>query len=42
MEHVAFDQGLARQLAVRLGGPCFTLGDLKAETLYAAVKQHLD
>lgn len=42
MEHAAFDQGLAQQLAVRLGGPCFTLADLRAETLYAAVKQQLD
>jgi len=42
MEHAAFDQGLAQQLAERLGGPCFTLGDLRAETLYAAVKQQLD
>jgi magnesium chelatase subunit D len=42
MEHAAFDQGLARQLAERLGGPCFTLADLRAETLYETVKQHLD
>lgn len=42
MEHAAFDQGLARQLAERLGGPCFTLADLRAETLYHAVKQQLE
>jgi Mg-chelatase subunit ChlD len=42
MEHAAFDQGLANQLAERLGGPCFTLGDLRAETLYQTVKQQLD
>jgi Mg-chelatase subunit ChlD len=42
MEHAAFDQGLARQLADRLGGPCFTLADLRAETLYQAVKEQLD
>jgi Mg-chelatase subunit ChlD len=42
MEHAAFDQGLARQLAERLGGPCFTLADLRAETLYQAVKEQLD
>jgi magnesium chelatase subunit D len=42
MEHAAFDQGLARQLAERLGGPCFTLSDLRAETLYHAVKQQLE
>lgn len=42
MEHVAFDQGLANQLADRLGGPCFTLTELKAETLYQTVKDQLD
>ncbi|MEP7289796.1 MAG: VWA domain-containing protein [Chloroflexota bacterium] len=42
MEHVAFDQGLANQLAERLGGPCYTLSDLKAETLYQTVKQQLE
>src|SRR5262249_4353913 len=29
MEHAAFDQGLANQLAERLGGPCYSLSDLK-------------
>src|SRR5207302_3488380 len=29
MEHAAFDQGLATQLAERLGGRCYTLSDLK-------------
>lgn len=42
MEHAAFDQGLARQLAERLGGPCYSLSELKAETLYQTVKQQLD
>jgi Mg-chelatase subunit ChlD len=42
MEHAAFDQGLARQLAERLGGPCYTLNDLRAETLYQTVKQQLE
>ena len=42
MEHAAFDQGLANQLAERLGGPCYTLSDLRAETLYQTVKQQLD
>ncbi len=42
MEHAAFDQGLARQLAERLGGPCFTLSDLRAQTLYETVKGQLD
>lgn len=42
MEHMAFDQGLAQQLADRLGGPCYTLNELKAAALYEAVKQELD
>ncbi|HUM71829.1 MAG TPA: hypothetical protein PLK31_23630 [Chloroflexota bacterium] len=42
MEHAAFDQGLARQLAERLDGPCHTLDDLRAETLYRAVLDELD
>ncbi|MCS7060912.1 MAG: VWA domain-containing protein [Anaerolineae bacterium] len=41
MEHVAFDQGLARKLADNLDGPCLSLHDLRAETLYSAVKQEL-
>jgi Mg-chelatase subunit ChlD len=42
MEHAAFDQGLARALAERLGGPCYTLRELKAESLYQTVKGELD
>jgi len=42
MEHVAFDQGLARALAERLGAPCYTLRDLKAESLYQTVKDELE
>jgi len=42
MEHAAFDQGLATTLAERLGGPCYTLAELKAENLYRAVRQQLD
>lgn len=42
MEHPAFDQGLARQLAEHLGSPCFALADLRAETLYQAVRQQLE
>jgi magnesium chelatase subunit D len=42
MEHAAFDQGLARQLAEELGGPCYTLHELKAEHLYHAVRQEMD
>ncbi len=42
MEHAAFDQGLARKLAEHLGAPCYTLRDLKAESLYATVKEELE
>ncbi|MCB9437771.1 MAG: VWA domain-containing protein [Anaerolineales bacterium] len=42
MEHAAFDQGLARQLSERLGGPCYTLSELKAEVLYQTVRRELD
>jgi magnesium chelatase subunit D len=42
MEHAAFDQGLARHLAERLDGPCHTLEDLRAETLYHKVLEELD
>ncbi len=42
MEHAAFDQGLANGLAERLGSPCYTLHELKAEHLYRTVRQELD
>ncbi len=42
MEHAAFDQGLAQQLADRLGGPCYTLSELKATALYETVRNELD
>jgi Mg-chelatase subunit ChlD len=41
MEHVAFDQGLAQALADNLKSPCYTLTDLRAENLYAAVKDEM-
>lgn len=41
MEHVAFDQGLATKLAERLGGPCYTLAQMKAELLLATVRQEI-
>jgi Mg-chelatase subunit ChlD len=41
MEHVAFDQGLAQSLADHLEGPCYTLTDLKAETLVSAVRDEM-
>ena len=42
MEHVAFDRGLASRLAEKLGGPCYTLGQLHAELLYQTVRQEID
>ncbi len=42
MEHVAFDRGLAAQLAHQLGGPCYSLGQLKAEILYETVRKEMD
>ena len=41
MEHPAFDRGLAQELANALGGPCYTLPELKAETLVQTVRQEL-
>ena len=42
MEHAAFDQGLAQGLADHLNAPCYTLHELKAETLYQAVRDEMD
>lgn len=41
MEHAAFDQGLAQSLAEHLKAPCYTLHELKAETLYQAVRSEM-
>jgi Mg-chelatase subunit ChlD len=41
MEHPAFDRGLAQQLAVALGGPCYTLPELKAEALVKTVRNEM-
>jgi Mg-chelatase subunit ChlD len=41
MEHQAFDQGLAQNLADHLEGPCYTLSELKAETLYQKVREEM-
>jgi len=41
MEHAAFDQGLAQQLANHLKSPCYALSELKAENLYHAVKDEM-
>ena len=42
MEHAAFDQGMARELAEHLGSPCLTLQELRPESLYATVRQELE
>ena len=41
MEHAAFDQGLAQSLADHLKAPCYTITDLKAESLYVTVQQEI-
>ena len=41
MEHEAFDQGLAQDLAEHLDAPCYTLADLRSETLYRAVQNEI-
>ena len=41
MEHEAFDQGLAQALADHLNAPCYTLEDLRSETLYRAVQKEI-
>jgi len=41
MEHAAFDQGLAQQLADHLKAPCYAIADLKAESLYHTVRQEM-
>ncbi len=41
MEHVSFDQGLAQGLADRLGGPCYTLQELRADLLYDTVRSEM-
>ena len=42
MEHVAFDQGLAKRLAEKLGGPCYNLGQIRADNLLETVRQEMD
>jgi magnesium chelatase subunit D len=41
MEHASFDRGLAQALAEELVAPCYTLHELKADTLYRTVKDEL-
>jgi Mg-chelatase subunit ChlD len=40
-EHESLDRGLAQELANTLKAPCYSLGDLKAETLYQTVRNEL-
>jgi magnesium chelatase subunit D len=42
MEHVAFDRGLAQRLADALGGICYNLPELRADTLLHTVKREID
>jgi Mg-chelatase subunit ChlD len=42
MEHMAFDQGLAQALADHLKAPCYTAGEIRAESLYYTVRQELN
>jgi magnesium chelatase subunit D len=41
MEHASFDQGLAATLAEHLEAPCYTLNELKAESLLNTVRQEM-
>lgn len=40
-EHEAFDRGLAATLAEDMGGPCYTLKQLRAEDLYFRVREEM-
>ncbi len=42
MEHIPFDRGLAQGLAEALGGPCYTLRELRAQELYRTVRDELE
>jgi len=42
MEHAAFDQGLAQNLADHLKAPCYTLSELKGEALYQKVREEMN
>jgi magnesium chelatase subunit D len=41
-EHESLDRGLARELADRLAGPCYTLAEIRADSLYATVRREMD
>jgi magnesium chelatase subunit ChlD-like protein len=42
MEHVAFDQGLAKRLAEKLGGPCYNLGQIRTDNLLQTIRAEMD
>ncbi len=42
MEHAAFDRGLAQKLADALGGVCYNLPELRADTLLSTVRREID
>ncbi len=42
MESATYDQGLASELAEHLNAPCLSIGELRAEYLYSAVRQVSD
>jgi magnesium chelatase subunit D len=42
MEHAAFDQGLAAKLAEHLGGPCYSLAQLRADTLLETIRREIN
>ncbi len=41
-EHQSLDRGLAQELAVALDAPCYTLEEIKAESLYQTVRKELN
>jgi len=41
MENKAFDTGLAQELADEMGGVCYTLDEIKGETLYNTVQKEM-
>ena len=42
MEHIAFDQGLAKRLAEQLGGPCYALSQIRTDNLLETVRAEMD
>ncbi len=42
MEHVAFDQGLAKRLAEKMGGSCYSLGQIRTDNLLETVRNEID